>query len=68
MLSEKDKKDMRADAQSIPRRGSFRKARALQNAHHPSLNEYCFFCEGMAKLFPSRHASVPKDPDRICRL
>jgi hypothetical protein len=54
MLSEEDKKDMLADAQSASRRESFRKLRALQSARRPSLTAYCAFCEGMAKLFPAR--------------
>ncbi|MBF0388038.1 MAG: hypothetical protein HQL20_09340 [Candidatus Omnitrophica bacterium] len=60
MLSERDKQEMLADAQSVSRRESFRKLKALQNARQPSLAEYCNFCEGLAALFPARPAQLPR--------
>ncbi|MBF0331156.1 MAG: hypothetical protein HQL17_04405 [Candidatus Omnitrophica bacterium] len=56
MLTKQDKEEMLADARSCSRRDSFRRARALQEARRPSLEEYCIFCESMFLLHP------PKQP------
>ncbi len=52
MLSARDKEEMLADAASVSRRESFRRLRAVQEARRMTLDEYCRFCESMARVFP----------------
>ncbi|MEI8011046.1 MAG: hypothetical protein WCI27_01005 [Candidatus Omnitrophota bacterium] len=54
MLSARDKEEMLADAASAERRESFRRLRMIQESRGMTLDEYCRFCESMARLVSFR--------------